>query len=129
MATTLRIHSVAPMPSHSTLRRSALILAGAAIINALVFSPLGDEGFIAIALLGPIATGMVAGIARGGVRLAASAWAVSGLFWLVGDWIVNREDVAFHAGLTVVMAGLVALGAGIGRLAQRVVRHATSAQA
>ena len=103
MATTLRTRSVAPMPAHSTLKRSGLILAGAAIINALVFSPLGDEGFIAIAFLGPIATGIVAGIARGDVRLSASAWAVSGLCWLVGDWIVNREDVAFHAGVPCVL--------------------------
>jgi hypothetical protein len=128
MAAMPRVHSVDLMPIHSTRKRSGVVLAGAAAINALVFSPLGDEGFLAIALLGPIATGLAVGIAQGDVRLAAAAWAVSGLFWLVVDWIVNGEDVAFHAVLAVVMATLVALGAGIGRGARRVARHTTSAQ-
>ena len=39
--------------------------------------------------------------------------------WLVLDWIINREDVAFHAVLALVMAGLVTLGAGIARAARR----------
>jgi hypothetical protein len=35
------------------------------------------------------------------------------------DWIINQEDVAFHAVLALVMAGLVALGAGIVRATRR----------
>jgi hypothetical protein len=112
-------HSVADMSNSITLKRCAMLLAGVAAINAIVFSPLGDEGFIAIVLFGPIATGIVLGIWRGDTRLAAASWAASGLFWLVFDWIINQEDVAFHAVLALVMAGLVGLGAGIVRAARR----------
>jgi hypothetical protein len=117
------------MPTSLTLKRSGLVLAGVAAINALVFSPLGDQGFIAIALLGPIATGIAVGLARGDVRLAAAAWAATGVSWLVGDWIVNNEDVAFHAVLALVMAGLVALGALIGQAVRRIVRDVDAARA
>jgi hypothetical protein len=109
------IHSVAGMLNSITVKRCGMLLAGVAAINALVFSPLGDEWFFAIVLLGPLATGIVLGVRRGDTRLAAAAWAASGLLWLVLDWIINREDVAFHAVLSVVMAGLVALGARIAR--------------
>jgi hypothetical protein len=117
------------MPTSLTLKRSGLVLAGVAAINALVFSPLGDQGFIAIALLGPIATGIAVGLARGDVRLAAAAWAATGVSWLVGAWIVNNEDVAFHAVLALVMAGLVALGALIGQAVRRIVRDVDAARA
>jgi hypothetical protein len=99
------------MSTTSPYKRLGVLLAGAAVINALVFSPLGDEWFFAIVLLGPIAHGIAVGIRHGDTRLAAATWAVCGLFWLVLDWIVNREDVAFHAVLALVMAGLVALSA------------------
>ena len=85
------------MSNSTTLKRLAIGLAGVAAINAIVFSPLGDEGFFAIALLGPIATGIVVGLTRGDTRLAAATWAATGLTWLVLDWIINQEDVAFHA--------------------------------
>jgi len=101
-----------------------MLLVGVAAINAIVFSPLGDEWFLAIVLLGPIATGIVVGVRHGDRRLAAAIWAASGLCWLVGDWIVNQEDVAFHAVLALVMAGLVALGAGILRAARRIGSYA-----
>lgn len=108
------------MSTSLTLRRAALPLAGAAAINAIVFSPLGDEGFFVIALLGPILTGIAVALAHGDLRLAAITWAGTGLFWLVLDWVINDEDVAFHAVLAVVMAALVALGGAIGRGAGRV---------
>ena len=129
MAPGRRVHSVTAMSNSTTHKRLAIGLAGAAAINAIVFSPLGDEGFFAIALLGPIATGIVVGLMRGDTRLAAATWAATGLFWLVLDWIINHEDVAFHAVLALVMAGLVALGAGFGRAARRIVHHAPSARA
>ena len=103
--------SVADMSNSITLKRSGTLLAGVAAINAIVFTPLADEWFFAIVLFGPIATGVIVGIRHGDTRLAAATWAVSGLFWLVLDWAVNQEDVAFHAVLAAVMAGLVALSA------------------
>jgi hypothetical protein len=123
-----RVHSVTAMSNTTTHKRLAIGLAGAAAINGVVFSPLGDEGFFAIALFGPIASGIVVGLMRGDTRLAAATWAATGLFWLVLDWIIHQEDVAFHAVLALVMAGLVALGASIARAAHRVVRHAASAR-
>ena len=129
MARGRRVHSVTAMSNSTTRKRLAIGLAGAAAINAIVFSPLGDEGFFAIALLGPIASGIIVDLMRGDTRLAAATWAATGLLWLVLDWIINQEDVAFHAVLALVMAGLVALGAGFARGARRIVRHAPSARA
>jgi hypothetical protein len=120
MARARPIHNVAGMSNSITPKRLGMLLAGAAAVNAIVFSPLGDEWFFAIVLLGPIAHGIAVGARRGDARLAAATWAACGLFWLVLDWIVNREDVAFHAAFAVVMAGLVALGAGIVRGARRI---------
>ena len=120
MAPGRRVHSVTAMSNTTTHKRLAIGLAGAAAINAIVFSPLGDEGFFAIALLGPIATGIVVGLMRADTRLAAATWAATGLFWLALDWIINQEDVAFHGVLALVMAGLVALGAGIVRAVRRI---------
>jgi hypothetical protein len=65
----------------------------------------------------------------GDTRLAAATWAGTGLFWLALDWTVHQEDVAFHAVLALVMAGLVALGAGFAHAARRIARHAPSARA
>jgi hypothetical protein len=124
MASGSPIHSVADMSNSITPKRCGLLLVGVAAINAIVFSPLGDEWFFAIVLFGPIATGIVAGMRRGDTRLAAATWATCGLFWLVLDWIVNQEDVAFHAALALVMAGLVALGAGIVRAARGIGSYA-----
>jgi hypothetical protein len=97
-------------------RRAALVVLGAVVINAFVFSPLGDEWFFTIALLGPPLSGLVAGVRRHSVRLVAAAWAVSGLFWFVLDWIIHNEDQVFHVVLTLVMVALTALGAQVGRL-------------
>jgi len=115
-----RVHSVTAMSNSTTHKRLAIGLAGAAAINAIVFSPLGDEWFFAIVLLGPIATGIVVGARHGDMPLAAATWATSGLCWLVLDEIINHEDVVFHAVLALVMAGLVALGASIVRAARRI---------
>jgi hypothetical protein len=129
MAAGRRVLSVTAMSNSTTRNRLAIGLAGAAAINAIVFSPLGDQGFFAIALLGPIASGIAVGLMRGDTQLAAATWAAAGLFWLVFDWIIHQEDVAFHAVLALVMAGLVALGAGFARAARRIVHHAPSARA
>jgi len=120
MASARPIHSVADMFKSITPKRCGTLLAGAAAINAIIFTPLGDEWYFAIMLLGPIATGIVVGAWHGDTRLAAATWAACGLLTLVLDWIINQEDVAFHAVLALVMAGLVGLGAGIARAARRI---------
>ena len=120
MAPAQPIHSVADMSNSITPKRCGTLLAGVAAINAIVFSPLGDEWFFAIALLGPIATGTVVAVRRADTQLAATIWATCGLVWLVLDWIINQEDVAFHAVLALVMAALVVLGAGIVRVVRRI---------
>jgi hypothetical protein len=107
------------MSTSFTLKRCGIVLLGLAAINAIVFSPLGDEWFFAIVVFGPIATGIVVGVRRGDTSLAAATWAACGLLWLVLDWSINHEDVVFHAVLAVVMAGLVTLGIGIVRAARR----------
>ena len=129
MAPGRHIHSVTAMSNSTTRKRLAIGLAGAAAINAIVFSPLGDEGFFAIALFGPICTGIIVGLMRGDTRLAAATWAGTGLLWLVLDWSIHQEDVAFHAVLALVMAGLVALGASLTHAAQRIIHHAPSTRA
>ena len=99
-----------------TPSRAARVVLGALAINALVFSPLGDQGFVAIALLGPPLSGFVAAVRGKDVGLVAAAWALSGVFWLGLDWIVNDEDQVFHLTLTVLMATLVWIGAQLARL-------------
>jgi hypothetical protein len=133
MASALHRRSVAGMFNTSSIsttdvpRNAAFVVVGALIINALVFSPLGDEWFFAIALLGPLVTGFVAG-ARGQTwRPVAAAWALSGAFWLVIDWMINNEDQIFHIVLAVLMVALTALGARIARLVVASTRKANGA--
>ena len=116
MAGAAAVRSVAGMNTTSiTPKRFGLVLAGFAAINAIVFSPLGDEWFFAMALFGPLITGVVVALLRADVRLAEVTWALCGLFWLVLDYAINREDVLFHLVLAIIMAGLVALGAARAR--------------
>jgi hypothetical protein len=81
-----------------------------AAIAGIAIAQLGwiDPLFIPLVLAGPIITGAVA--ATRGIRLplVAVAWAAAGITMLVEDWVINHEDVAFHAALTVVMAALAA---------------------
>jgi hypothetical protein len=37
------------------------------------------------------------------------------MVWLVSDWAINHEDVAFHVVVGVICAGPVAFGAGVAR--------------
>jgi hypothetical protein len=77
-----------------------------AVISALFWI---DPLFIPLALLGPIVVGAVAG-ARGFPWLwPATAMVVAGLGAVISDWLVNREDVAFHLVLTVVMLALASI--------------------
>jgi hypothetical protein len=121
MAGAAAARSVAGMSITSiTPKRLAVVLAGMAAVNAVVFSPLGDEWFFAIVLFGPVLHGAVVARLRAEVRLAAVTWAACGLFWLVLDYAIHHEDVLFHLVLSFVMAGLVYLGAALVRGARRV---------
>lgn len=87
---------------------SYAVLAGL-VIGALAWI---DPLFIPLVLAGPIVTAAVA--ASRGVRLApvALAWAIAGVSMIISDWVLNHEDVAFHAVLTIFMPALAA-GAGV----------------
>jgi hypothetical protein len=92
------------------------IALGVLAIQALVFSPAGDQGFLAIVLFGPLISGAAAAALHRSWRVVAWSWAVSGLFWLVLDWAVNDEDQLFHLVIAAVTYGLTALGAWLSRL-------------
>jgi hypothetical protein len=120
MAGAAAARSVAGMSTTSiTPKQLAVVLAGVAAINAVVFSPLGDEWFFAIVVFGPVLHGAVVALLRADVRLAAISWAASGLCWLVLDYAIHQEDVLFHLGSSLVMAGLVYLGAALVRGTRR----------
>jgi hypothetical protein len=120
MAAAAAARSVVGMSTTSiTPKRLAVVLAGLAAINAVVFSPLGDEWFFVIVVFGPLLHGAVVALRRADVRLAAITWAACGLLWLVLDYAIHQEDVLFHAVLALVMAGLVYAGAALVRGTRR----------
>jgi hypothetical protein len=95
------------------------VVLGTAIISGLLFSPAGDQGFFAVVVLGPLATGIVAATLGRDWRPAAATWALVGFVMLAYDWILNDEDKAFHVLLTVAMAALVWGGAKLARAGRR----------
>jgi hypothetical protein len=96
--------------THLIVVVTAVALAAAAWIDPL---------YVPLVLLGPLLTGLVAGARGSGWRIPALTWVIAGVLVLVGDAVVNGEDVAFHAGVTVLTVALVGLGAAAGRLARR----------
>ena len=119
MAARARVRSVAAM---TTKHRALLALGGAALITAVSFTPFSDSWFFAIALLGPLLTGLAVGLRAADLPAATAAWVLAGLVWLVSDWIAYGEDRVFHLVLMAVMAGLVALGSLAGRGLRRIPR-------
>ena len=101
------------------------ILLGAAAVTAASYivevAPGQDVTFLSFMLLGPVLTGVVLAIRRADWRPGAAAWSIAALGWLVTDWVINHEDVLFHAVIAVLFVGLVALGAGSVRAARAVV--------
>jgi len=65
-----------------------------------------DALFIPLALIGPLVIGAVAGYRGLPVVWPATVSIVAGLGALVSDWVINQEDVAFHAVLTLLMLAL-----------------------
>ena len=78
-----------------------------------------DPLFIPLALAGPLIVGAIAAARGLSVAWVAVLWASAGLCMLWTDWVVNQEDVLFHVVVTVLMAGLGAVGWGVMRLLGR----------
>ena len=102
---------------HSLHSPVAVAAVGAVAVTAasavVEVSPGQDVTFPLFMLGAPVATGAV--LAARGLRwqLGAAAWSLAALAWLVLDWAINHEDVAFHAVVAVMFIGLVALGAAL----------------
>ena len=94
---------------------SNLVLA--AVLGQLV-AQLGwiDALFIPLVLAAPPVTGAILASRRVGYAWVAVLWASTGLGMAWSDWIVNREDVAFHLALAVIMPLLAGAGFGPGTL-------------
>lgn len=94
--------------------------AGAAILGQLV-AQLGwiDPLFIPLVLAAPLITGALLAGRRVSYTWVAVLWASVGIGMAWTDWLVNREDVAFHLALAVIMPMLAGVGWGLVRLAQR----------
>jgi hypothetical protein len=92
----------------------------AALIGQLVGS-LGwiDPLFVPLVLVAPIVTGAVAAARRITYAWIGVLWFSAGINMAWTDWAVNREDLAFHLALSVIMPVLAAVGYGVVRLATR----------
>ena len=93
--------------TQGTERAVRVVVAG--LVLGLVLLAL-DAVYLALLLVGPPATGVLVARRRADAGWAVGPWVVSGLFHLVLDAVVNQEDVAFHAVVTVFTA-LLAWGA------------------
>ena len=85
-------------------QRTALtvMLAAAAIAAAEWIDPL----YLPLIALGPIVSGIAAGAAGVPSRLVALTWFCAGMIALLTDLVINQEDVAFHAVVALLTAGL-----------------------
>ena len=95
------------------------------IVAALVGQLVGQLGwidalFIPLVLLGPVITGAVAAARQVSYLWIAVLWCSAGIAMAWSDWVVNREDVAFHLALSGIMPLLAGVGFGVVRLAGRV---------
>ena len=83
-----------------------------------------DPLFLPLVLLGPVVSGAVMAARDVDYRWIAILWASAGVNMAWTDWVVNREDVAFHLVLAVVMPLLAGLGFVVVSLARRTRRTA-----
>ena len=100
-------------------------LLAAALLGQLV-GLLGwiDPLFLPLVLLGPVVSGAVVAARDVDYPWIATLWASAGVNMAWTDWVINREDVAFHLVLAVVMPLLAGLGFVVVRLARRTRRTA-----
>jgi hypothetical protein len=114
---------------HSPNSPVAIVALGALAVTAVSavveVSPGQDVTFPLFMLGAPLLTGAVLAARGRRWRLGAAAWSLAALVWLVLDWAINHEDVAFHAVVAVLFIGLVALGAGLVSGARRLRAGAT----
>ena len=89
------------------------MLAAAAIAAVAWIDPL----YPTLIALGPIVSGIAAGAAGVPPRLVALTWFCAGVLVLLTDLAVNQEDVALHAVIALLTAGL---GAGFTLVGGRV---------
>jgi hypothetical protein len=92
----------------------------AAILGHLV-GLLGWIGplFIPLVLAGPLLSGALLAYRRVSYTWVAVLWTSAGLAMMWTDWLINREDVLFHLGLSVIMPLLAGIGWGVVRLTPR----------
>lgn len=92
----------------------------AALLGQLV-AQLGwiDPLFILLVVAAPLVSGAFAAAQRVRYLWIAVLWCSAGIGMTWSDWLVNREDVAFHLGTAVVMPLLAGAGFGLVRLATR----------
>lgn len=72
-----------------------------------------------LVLVGPVVVGALAAVRGLPVLWPAVLWASAGVNMLWTDWLVNREDVAFHLAVAVVTALLAAASWGVATLVAR----------
>src|SRR6185436_5439685 len=89
-----------PTVDRMNTRATAVTLATIAIGTLSWIDPL----FVPLVTLGPLVSGVVAGVYGVDSRTAALPWFAGGLLMLLSDLVINGEDVAFHAALAVVTA-------------------------
>ncbi len=75
--------------------------------------------FVPLVLAGPLVVGALTATRRIPLVPVVVLWLSAGLNMTVMDWLLYREDVVFHLGLAVVMAGLAAAGHGLTGLLTR----------
>jgi hypothetical protein len=99
--------------------RAITVTLAAIAIGALAWiGPL----FFPLVTLGPLVAGLAAGALGVDARTAALPWFLGGLLMLVGDLLINGEDVLFHAIVTIFTAAVAAGAAALGRRLRRVRR-------
>jgi hypothetical protein len=94
----------------SDMRPLPVSIASGLALSALAWI---DPLFIPLVIAGPPISGALAASRGIPYHWPALAWTVAGIGMLVSDWLINQEDVAFHAALTVLMAAFAALGAAV----------------
>jgi hypothetical protein len=92
--------------------RAITVAIAAVAIGALAWI---DPLFIPLVTLGPLVSGLVAGAYGVDSRTVALVWFLGGALMLVSDLVINNEDVAFHAVLSVFAAAVGAGAAWVGR--------------
>ena len=101
-----------------------------ALILGQLVSLLGwiDLLFIPLVLAGPLLSGAILAYFGVSYTWVAVLWASTGLGMAWMDWVINREDVAFHLTLAVIMPLLAGIGWGAIRLTRRRNSPATQTQ-